>query len=259
VSRLRERTAVITGASSGIGFCIARAFAKEGATVVICARGLEKAEAAAESIRSEGGRASALPCDVGDDDSVTALHAEVVRTVGAPNIVVNSAGVYNISRFEDTSLDTYKRAIDINYLGVIRVIQAFLPAMVDAGYGRIVNIASTAGKWGSLYQAHYNGSKHAVLGVTKSLAVEYAKTGVNINAVCPGWVETPMLDQGMAEFAAAAGIPEESVRETWLNRVPMGRFLEPEEIVPLAVYLASDESAGMTGQALTISGGMVLI
>jgi len=259
MSRLKGRTAVITGASSGIGLCIAKAFAKEGATVVISARGLEKAEAAAESIRSEGGRATALPCDVGDDDSVIALHAEVVRTVGAPNVIVNSAGVYNISRFQDTPLETYKRAIDVNYLGVIRVIQAFLPDMVEAGYGKIVNIASTAGKWGSLYQAHYNGSKHAVLGVTKSLAVEFAKTGVNINAICPGWVETPMLDQGMAEFAEAAGIPAGDVRDAWLTRVPMGRFLEPEEVGPLAVYLASDESAGMTGQALTISGGMVLI
>jgi NAD(P)-dependent dehydrogenase (short-subunit alcohol dehydrogenase family) len=259
MSRLEGRTAVITGASSGIGLCIAKAFAKEGATVVISARGLEKAEAAAESIRSGGGKATAVPCDVANDDSVTALHAEVVRTVGAPDIVVNCAGIYNISRFQDTPLETYKRTIDVNYLGVIRVIQAFLPDMVDAGYGKIVNIASTAGKWGSLYQAHYNGSKHAVLGITKSLALEFAKTGVNINAICPGWVETPMLDVGMGEFAEAAGIPAGDVRDAWLTRVPMGRFLEPEEISPLAVYLASDESAGMTGQALTISGGMVLI
>lgn len=259
MGRLKEKTAVITGASSGIGLCVAQAFAEEGAHVVICARGLEKAESAAESIRSSGGRALALPCDVTSDDSVNALHEGVLDATGAPDIIVNSAGYYQISRFLDTPLDVYRRTIEVNYLGAVRMIQRFLPEMIEAGYGKVVNIASTAGKYGSMYQAHYNGSKHAVVGITKSLAVEFAKTGVNINAICPGWVETPMLDEGMGQFGDAAGMSIEEVRENWLGRVPMGRFLRPEEIGPLAIYLASDECAGMTGQALTISGGMVLV
>jgi NAD(P)-dependent dehydrogenase (short-subunit alcohol dehydrogenase family) len=259
VSRLDGKTAVITGASSGIGLCVAKAFAREGATVVICARGFEKAEIAAESIRSSGAQALAMPCDVTSDDSVDALYEAVARELGPPNIVVNSAGYYEISRFLDTSLDVYERTISVNYLGAVRMIQKFLPGMIEAGHGKIVNIASTAGKWGSMFQAHYNGSKHAVLGITKSLAIEFAKTGVNINAICPGWVETPMFDQGLVQFANAAGMTVEETRKVWLSRVPMGRFLEPEEIGPLAVYLASNESDGMTGQALTISGGMVLI
>jgi NAD(P)-dependent dehydrogenase (short-subunit alcohol dehydrogenase family) len=259
MGRLDGKTAVITGASSGIGLCVAEAFAREGATVVICARGLEKAESSAESIRSSGARALALPCDVTSDDSVDALYESVARELGPPDIVVNSAGYYSISRFLDTSLDVYERTIAVNYLGAVRMIKKFLPDMIEAGHGKIVNIASTAGKWGSMFQAHYNGSKHAVLGITKSLAVEFARTGVNINAICPGWVETPMFEQGMAEFAEAADMTIEQTREVWLSRVPMGRFLEPEEIGPLAVYLASNESNGMTGQALTISGGMVLI
>lgn len=259
MDRLKEKVAVITGASSGIGLCVAKAFAEEDAKVVICARGLEKAESAAESIRSSGGQALALRCDVASDDSVNALHREVLRLAGAPDIVVNGAGSYVISKFLDTPLDVYKQTIDVNYLGAVRMIQKFLPEMVEAGYGKIINIASTAGKWGSTYAAHYNGSKHAVIGITKSLAVEFAKSGVNINAICPGWVETPMLDEGMRQFGDAAGMTLEEVRENWLARIPMGRFLQPEEIGPLAVYLASDECAGMTGQALTISGGMVLI
>ena len=259
MGRLENKTAVITGASSGIGLCVAQAFAEEGARVVICARGLEKAEAAAEAIRADGGQAIALACDVSDDASVDAMHDELIATMGPPDVLVNNAGSYEISRFLDTSLDVYKRTIDVNYLGVVRMIRKFLPYMLEAGTGKIVNIASTAGKYGSVNQAHYNGSKHAVLGITKSLAVEFATSGVNINAVCPGWVETPMLDEGMAQFASAEQIGVDEVRERWLGRIPMQRFLKPEEIAPLAIYLASEECAGMTGQAMTISGGMVLV
>lgn len=259
MGRLENSVAVITGASSGIGESVARAFAKEGASVVLCARGIEKAAAVADSIAENGGQALALSCDVSSDDSVTALKEAVVAQVGAPDIVVNNAGIYKISRFLETSLDTYRAAMETNYLGVVRMIQAFLPDMIDAGYGKFVNIASTAGKYGSMYQAHYNGSKHAVVGITRSLAIEHAKTGVCINAICPGFVETPMLDKGLEEYADAARIPRESARDTLSARVPMGRFLEPEELNPLAIYLASRECMTMTGQAMTISGGMVLV
>ncbi len=259
MARLADGVAVITGSSSGIGECIARSFAAEGATVVICGRGLDKARTVADSISAGGGNALAISCDVTSDSSVAELHQQVNATVGPANIVVNSAGIYQISRFLDTPLDTYKKAIDLNYLGAVRMIQTFLPAMIDGGYGKVVNIASTAGKYGSMYQAHYNGSKHAVLGITRSLALEFAKTGVCINAICPGFVETPMFEQGVMEVAEASGQSTDSARQTWLSRVPMGRFLQPEEISPLAIYLASRESIGMTGQAMTISGGMVLV
>jgi NAD(P)-dependent dehydrogenase (short-subunit alcohol dehydrogenase family) len=193
------------------------------------------------------------------DDSVTALRDRVEAEFGAPSIVVNSAGVYRIATFQQASLDDYRNAIEVYYLGCVRMMKTFLPAMVEAGYGRIVNIASTAGKYGSMYQAHYNGSKHAVVGITRSLGLEFAKTGVRINAICPGFVETPMLDRGAEEFARAVGVSAEEALQTWLSRVPIGRFLQPDEIVPLAVYLASRECDGMTGQAMTISGGMILV
>ena len=259
MGRLMDSVAVITGASSGIGECVARSFAHEGAAVVLCARGLEKATTVADSIIRDGGKAVAFSCDVSSDESVQALKPQVVEAVGAPDIVVNNAGVYKISRFLDTSLDTYRAALETNYLGVVRMIQTFLPDMIDAGYGKFVNIASTAGKYGSMYQAHYNGSKHAVVGITRSLGIEHAKTGVCINAICPGFAETPTFDRGLEEYADAAELPRENVRETLLARIPMGRFLEPEEISPLAIYLASRECMTMTGQAMTISGGMVLV
>lgn len=259
MSRLDNEIAVVTGGSSGIGECVARSFAREGAQVVICARNLDKARKSAESINRRDGDCIALACDVSNDQSVVELREEITGTLGAPSIVVNSAGVYHIANFLDTTIDDYRNAIEVNYLGVVRMIKAFIPAMLAAGYGKFVNIASTAGKYGSMYQAHYNGSKHAVVGVTRSLAVEFAKTGVCINAICPGWAETPMLDQGIREFADATGLSFEDAKKNWLARIPMGRFLRPEEVGPLAVYLASRESVGMTGQAMTISGGMVLV
>lgn len=256
---LRDTLALITGGSSGIGRCVAEAYAAEGARVLICARGLEAAEEAVRSIRSAGGDALAFRCDVTDDESVAQLHAEVRDKVGRVNVLVNSAGVYRISKFLETPLEVYRQAMEVNYLGAVRMIQTLVPDMVDSGYGRIVNIASTAGKYGSMYQAHYNGSKHALVGITRSLALEFAQTGVSINAICPGFVDTPMLDKGMEEFAQAAGVGMDEARKRWLSRIPMGRFLDPEEINPLAVYLGSRECRGMTGQAMTISCGMVLV
>ena len=136
MGRLENSIAVITGASSGIGECVARSFAEEGATVILCARGIEKTRGVADSIIENGGKALAIACDVSSDQSVTSLKAQVSEMVGAPDIVVNNAGTYKISRFLDTSIDTYKAAIDTNYLGVVRMIKAFLPGMIDAGYGK---------------------------------------------------------------------------------------------------------------------------
>lgn len=259
MGRLDGAIAIITGGSSGIGESVAAAFSREGATVIVSARREDKIQAIANSIREAGGHAFAMTCDVTSEDSIQSLREKITEKVGSPTVVLNSAGVYRISRFLDTPLETYKDAIDVNYLGVVRMIRVFIPAMLEAGYGKIVNIASTAGKYGSMYQAHYNGSKHAVIGITKSLGLEFAKTGICVNAICPGWAKTPMLDQGIRDFAVAADMSVEDARKAWLSRIPMGRFLEPEEIGPLAIYLASRESDGMTGQAMTISGGMVLV
>jgi len=259
MDRLHDEVAVITGASSGIGECIARAFAREGAKVVVCARSTEKVRAVAGEINSTGGRALAVSCDVTLDDSVAELREQVDAEFGAPSILVNSAGIYKIAGFQQATLDDYRDALEVNYLGCVRMIKTFAPAMVDKGYGRIVNIASTAGKYGSMFQAHYNGSKHAVVGITRSLALEFAKTGVRINAICPGFVNTPMLGPATEDYAKVLGTSSDEALQTWLSRVPIGRFLETDEIIPLAVYLASRESDGMTGQAITIAGGMILV
>ena len=257
--RLTGVTAVITGASRGIGRAIARAYAQEGARVVVCARTVPAVADLADEIRSEGGEAVATACDVSDEGQVAALVEAAGSAFGTPTVVVNNAGIYTISRFVDSDYELYRRMVEVNYLGTVRVTSAFLPGMLRNGYGKFVNVASTAGKYGSLFQAHYNGSKHAVVGFTRSIALELANAGIRVNAICPGFVKTSMVDEALPQLAAVLRLSEEETAQAMMKRIPIGRMLEPDEIAKLAVYLGSKESDGMTGQALTISGGMVLV
>lgn len=257
--RLTGATAVITGASRGIGEAIARAYAQQGARVVLCARGVDVVASVAEEIKEDGGEAIATACDVSDHAQVEALVETTKSAFGSASIVVNNAGIHRIARFIDSDDALYRRLIEVNYLGTVSVTRAFLPGMLEVGYGKFVNIASTAGKYGTAFQAHYNGSKHAVVGFTRSIALELVKSGVRVNAICPGFVKTPMVDEALPELATVYDLSEENALQAMLSRVPAGRMLEPEEIAHLAVYLGSKESDGMTGQALTISGGMVLV
>jgi NAD(P)-dependent dehydrogenase (short-subunit alcohol dehydrogenase family) len=233
MSRLRGRRAVITGGGRGIGASIARAFAAEGATVLVAARSTDQTEAVAREICSAGGLAVAMTVDVTDDASVSALARRAPAALGGPAIM------------------------DANLLGAVRVTQAFLPEMLEIKAGRIINIASTAGKYGTAGQSAYNASKHAILGLTRSLALEVAAQGVRVNAICPGWVDTELLQPQL--LSPVLGVPAADVRETLARRAPIGRLIRPEEVAALAVYLAAPESDGVTGVGLTLAGGMVLI
>ncbi len=257
--RLEGKIAVITGAGRGIGEAIARSFVAEGAEVALAARTTGEIDAVAAELGRDARRVIAVPTDVTSDESVAAMAAEVRAQLGDPDVLVNNAGAYAVDHFMNLPISEFQRLIDVNYLGVVRVTQAFLPAMLAAGAGSVVTVASTAGKNGSAFQSPYNGSKHAVVGLTRSLGLEFASRGVRLNAIAPGFVQTPLVDQAVAGFAEVLGVPEQQVVPALLQRVPMGRLLQPEEIAPLAVYLASDESSGMTGQTLTISGGLIVV
>ncbi|MFW6090724.1 MAG: SDR family NAD(P)-dependent oxidoreductase [Actinomycetota bacterium] len=257
--RLTGLSIVITGAGRGIGRAIATRFAGEGASVVLGARTRDDVEDCAAEIRDKGGEAVAATLDVTSDESVAALADMVHERFGTIDVLVNNAGAYHVGRFTDIPVEVFAHLVNVNYLGAVRMIQAFLPRMLERGQGNIVTVASTAGKYGSPFQTPYNGSKHAVVGLTRSLGLELGPTGVRINAIAPGFVQTDMVDTARERFGEILGVGPDEVDATLLQRVPMGRFLQPEEIAHLAVYLASPESAGMTGQTMTISGGLIVV
>jgi 3-hydroxybutyrate dehydrogenase len=257
--RLRGKTALITGASRGIGYAIARAFAAEGADLAINARDPERlAEAAAALRGSHGVAVSAHACDVSDRGAVDAMVATVEHA--APiDIVVNNAGIHQSERFVDYRFEDFKRVLEVNVYSVFHVTQAALPRMIERHSGRIINMASSAGKWGSRHQSAYNASKHAVVGITRCLALEMAPHNILCNAICPWIVDTDLADSFMREHAAAAGLSQTAFEETIKNSVPLKRWIKPEEVANLAVFLASDESSYINGQSWSVDGGYTMI
>jgi len=253
--RLAGRKAVITGASRGIGRAIAEAFALEGADLFLTATSVGNLAEVETAVSSGNGAVHLHAADVSDREAAAGMVAAAQSALGGLDIVVNNAGVYVGKPFIDYDPDEFDRVMKVNAYGVFHVMQHALRAMQDAGYGKIVNIASTAGKWESPNQAAYNASKHAVVGMTRCAALENAPHGITINAICPGFVETDMIDE-FKVHADRAGVDFETFKAATLARVPIGRILQPEEIAHIAVYLASGESDGMTGQTITISGGM---
>lgn len=257
--KLTGRRALITGGNSGIGQAIAGAFIAEGAAVVITGTNQSKLDAALEALGQSGASVAGLRSDVSDPDDCRAAVDEATAILGGIDILVNAAGVYTSRRFVDYSIEEYRHLMAVNVDGPFQMCRSVLPQMLDRGHGRIINIASSAGKWASRNQAIYNMSKHAVIGLTRCLAVEYAASGVTVNALCPGLVQTDMSDALEREQADALGVTPDEVHAAMLSRIAIGRYLQPQECAPLAVLLASDESAGMTGQSIMVDGGMVFV
>lgn len=259
--RLAGRTALITGASRGIGRAIAEAFAREGADLFLVATQASNLSAVGASLSGAGRKVTTHGADVSKPDAVAAMFDAAVAALDRVDIVVNNAGVYAGKPFTDYTVEEFDRVMQVNTYGTFHVMQVALRHMQAAnggkgkGKGKIVNIVSTAGKWESPNQAAYNASKHAVVALTRCAALENAANGITVNAICPGFVETDMVDQ-FKDHADRMGISFEELKTAMISRVPMGRMLAPAEIAHIAVYLASAESDGMTGQTITISGGM---
>jgi len=251
--RLEDKVTIITGAGSGMGRTAARMFAAEGAKVVCVDVAEEMAESAADEVRSAGGQASAVAADVSDETAAKRMVDHAVATFGRVDTLYNNAGIMPAADHSviDTDVATWDKVMAVNLRGVFLGCKYAIPKMVDQGSGSIINIASFVAILGcSVPQDAYTASKGAVLALTKSLAVQFAPKGVRTNSISPGPIETPRLMDWL--------VKDEEAKRIRLARNPTGRFGKPEEIVHVAVYLASDESRWTNGANLVIDGGITV-
>ena len=256
--RLSGRAALITGASRGIGRAIALRYAEEGASLFLTATSRAKLEETQALAEAQGAKVVLHTADVSERAAVEAMVEAAAQVFGGIDVLVNNAGVYKAARLVDTTPEDFDRIMKVNLYGAFHVMQLVLRHMQARGRGKVVNIASSAGKWMSMNQSAYNASKHALVGLTRCAALEMGPQGINVNAICPGFVETDMLEEFRAH-GEILGVPFEKVKEAGLARVPLKRFLKPGEIAQLAVYLGASESDGMTGQSILLDGGMLVV
>jgi NAD(P)-dependent dehydrogenase (short-subunit alcohol dehydrogenase family) len=251
---LSGKTAVVTGAGSGIGEAIARLFARQGARVALLDVDQAAAQVVAEAIRTDGGTASAWPCDVSESGQVSAAFAEVQARHGRLDILVNNAGIPHVGALAGTTEEDLDRVYRVNVKGVYLCARAALPAMLDQGGGVILNMASIASHIGVPERFAYSMSKGAVLTMTLSIAVDYVKHNIRCNCICPARIHTPFVDG----YVAAHWPGREAEMLARLSAYqPVGRMGRPEEVAALALYLCSDEAAFVTGAAYPIDGGVL--
>jgi ketoreductase len=251
------RVALITGATSGIGLAVARELGRSH-QVFICARSAEPVSQTVKQLRDEGVNASGVVCDVRSADDIRACVRAAAELTGRIDVLVNNAGRSGGGVTADIGDDLWLDVIETNLNSVFRMTREVLNAggMRDSGFGRIINIASTAGKQGVVLGAPYSASKHGVVGFTKALGNELAPTGITVNAVCPGYVETPMAARVRTGYAQAYATTEDEILKRFQAKIPLGRYSTPQEVAGLVGYLASDTAASITAQAINVCGGL---
>jgi 3-hydroxybutyrate dehydrogenase len=250
-----RRVALVTGGGRGIGRAIGLALAESGCDVVVAGRSLEPLEDVRAEIEERGVRAAAVQMDVTRKNSVETAMAEVAATLGDPTVVVNNAGIASASPFLGLSEQDWTRTFAVNVTGAFLVTRAALPGMLAAGFGRVVNLGSTAAVRGYPYTVHYTASKHALLGMTRALALEVATKGVTVNCVCPGFVDTEMTAESIANIMSSTGRSEADARTSLESQSPQRRLIQPGEVAAAVVHLCSDDARGVNGQAIVINGG----
>ena len=246
--------ALITGGGTGIGAAIAARLFEMGARVTVVGRRPEPLQGVADGLDG----AQAVPFDVTDESAVEEGLTTATERFGPVDILINNAGVADSSPFARTTSDAWHAMLEVNLTGAFLVSRAVLPGMVERGWGRIVSVASTAGLKGYAYVAAYCAAKHGVIGMTRSLALEVAPKGVTVNAVCPGYTETELLGESIANIVDKTGASEDEARTQLLESNPQGRFVSPVEVAEAAAWLVNSNAGAITGQAIVVAGGEVM-
>jgi NAD(P)-dependent dehydrogenase (short-subunit alcohol dehydrogenase family) len=259
VTWLKDKVVLVTGASGGIGQALAAGFAHNEATVVVSSRNEGKLQALAQRLNSDGAQALAVRCDVVEKEQVDALCAIVAERVGTVQILINNAGIARAASFLQMEDRLWNEILRVNLTGTYNCCKAFLPGMIAQGWGRIINIASTTAKVAYSHVSAYTASKHGVLGLTRSLALETARLGVTVNAICPGYVDTELTRENARRMADKTGKEVAEVLRLFAESSPQKRLIAPVEVAGLALMLASEKAGGITGQAINVDGGAVMV
>ncbi|RAY12703.1 ketoacyl reductase [Actinomadura craniellae] len=258
MSKTDGRHAVITGATSGIGLAVARLLGGSGLRVFLCARSADDVSDTVKQLRDQGVEADGQACDVRSTEEVRGFVGAAVDRFGPIDVLVNNAGRSGGGPAAGLTDELWLDVIDTNLNSVLRMTREALTTggMIERGTGRIINIASTGGKQGVVLGAPYSASKHGVVGFTKAVGLELAKTGVTVNAVCPGYVETPMAQRVRQGYAGVWDITTDEVLERFEAKIPLGRYTTPEEVAGLVGYLITEAAAPITAQAINVCGGL---
>lgn len=251
-----NKVAIITGSARGIGFEIGKIFAENGAKVVLSDLSEQAVNEAAEGLKNQGLEVIGLKADVTKEEEIVNLIAETKRQLGRVDIFINNAGLQHVSPIEEFPTEKFELMIKIMLTAPFIAIKNVLPIMKEQGFGRIINISSINGLIGFANKAAYNSAKHGVIGLTKVAALESAAYGVTVNALCPGYVDTPLVRGQLEDLSKTRGVPLENVLEEVIYPlVPQKRLLDVKEIADYAIFLASDKAGGITGQAVVLDGG----
>jgi ketoreductase len=256
---LQDKIALVTGGATGIGKAIGVQMAKNRAKVAIASRNPSRLERAAAEFEEHGLSVLPISMDVRKKDDIQRAVDAIVSKWGAIHILVNNAGISGLSMIDDPDDSKWFDILDTNLNGLYLITKAVLKHMPDHNGGRVINISSVLGKFGVPGYTAYCTTKHGMIGFTRALALELVNRGITVNTVCPGWVDTEMATQGINETAAFQGITPEQFKAQAIAGVPIGRFLEAEEVAELVCYLASNQAQGITGQAINICGGQTMV
>lgn len=256
---LSGKVALITGGGTGIGKAIAQALAEEGARIALVSRNPSHLETAKAALQGLGHSVLTTQVDVRKKAEVQNAVSKVQDTWGSIDILVNNAGLSGLNLIDDEDDTQWYDILETNLTGLYLITKEALRVMRDNHNSRVINISSVLGKFGVAGYTAYCASKHGVIGFTKALALEVVSRGITVNAICPGWVDTDMARSGMDQIATTQGISVEEFKNHALDAVPIKRFLEPEEVARLVLYLASDKTSGITGQAINICGGQTMV